>query len=452
MMIPKIVNTDSIKPASYNPRTIKEQQFISLKRSIKEFGMVIPLLVNSANRTIIAGHQRLKAAQAMGLHSVPVFFVKGIMPADEIKFNQIHNAIDLLPNLKSVGPTKLGYNNDPADLFDVDKFRAPFIKEISKLLIKYGNVLSCVVDEGSVVCNTDYVKACQLLHIPVNYFGLNSGSVSKTNRLLNANYGEYSYKKIERKTYVQGLAQLYRSATIRTDGKKRQASMLYEHFVIPDINKGYSKDILDFGAGKGAYIKYLGGVGVEFYNNNGHQIDISEGNRQINKLIEHLSTRGTFETVVCDSVLNSVDSTDAEKSVVRCCSAFLKEGGHLYISGRPLSTLLNKYNGKTDRYNAKRFLEFLDDNNFSANFRRGHWYFQHWHTQQSIETLLSDNGFKIDEIAWAKYGDSFQIKCTKISSLSASTVGKAIDFEFNLPLPNGKRYHRGDDVKMTLNI
>lgn len=451
-MIPKIIPIDNVRPASYNPRIIKDEQFKQLKKSISTYGMVLPLLVNSANNTIIAGHQRLKAAKAIGLNEVPVYYVKGLLPADEIKFNQIHNAIDLLDNPKGNGPIAQGWHVFDADKFAVKNKQAAFVKEISKLLIRYGNVLSCVIANGHIIANTDYVFACQLLGLKVNCYGLTNVSLKVAADTLNADYGEYSYKKIERKTYVQGLAQLYRSATTRTDGKKRQASMLYEHFVIPDINKGYSKDILDFGAGKGAYINHLGGIGVEFYNNNGSQIDISEGNRQINKLIEHLSTRGTFETVVCDSVLNSVDSMDAEKSVVRCCSAFLKEGGHLYISGRPLSTLLNKYNGKTDRYNAKRFLEFLDDNNFSANFRQGHWYFQHWHTRQSIETLLSDNGFKINEIAWAKYGDSYQIKCTKISSLPTSTVGKAIDFEFNLPLPNGKRYHRSDDVKLALNI
>lgn len=88
------VNIDEITPASYNPRKISNQQFEKLKESISLNGFVMPILVNKSNMTIIAGHQRTKAAKAIGIKEVPVFFCDGINKADEIKFNQIHNGTD----------------------------------------------------------------------------------------------------------------------------------------------------------------------------------------------------------------------------------------------------------------------------------------------------------------------------------------------------------------------
>lgn len=55
--VKKIKLTD-LNPAEYNPRTISEKEFNKLTRSIREYGLVDPILVNMKNMTIIGGHQR----------------------------------------------------------------------------------------------------------------------------------------------------------------------------------------------------------------------------------------------------------------------------------------------------------------------------------------------------------------------------------------------------------
>lgn len=59
-----------LKPAEYNPRVISGDEFEGLKESIKTFGLVDPIIVNK-DMTIIGGHQRVKAAEALGLKEVP---------------------------------------------------------------------------------------------------------------------------------------------------------------------------------------------------------------------------------------------------------------------------------------------------------------------------------------------------------------------------------------------
>jgi len=49
----------------YNPRKISENELNKLKKSLKEFGCVSPLLVNKKTGWIIGGNQRLKALKEL---------------------------------------------------------------------------------------------------------------------------------------------------------------------------------------------------------------------------------------------------------------------------------------------------------------------------------------------------------------------------------------------------
>lgn len=64
-----------IVPADYNPRKISEKELENLKKSIKRFGFVEPLVVNKRNNVLVGGHQRLKAALDLGYTKVPVYEV-----------------------------------------------------------------------------------------------------------------------------------------------------------------------------------------------------------------------------------------------------------------------------------------------------------------------------------------------------------------------------------------
>jgi DNA modification methylase len=58
-----------------NPRRISDQEMESLTRSIREFGLVDPIIARREDKSVIGGHQRLLAARRLGLKQVPVVFV-----------------------------------------------------------------------------------------------------------------------------------------------------------------------------------------------------------------------------------------------------------------------------------------------------------------------------------------------------------------------------------------
>ena len=68
-----------IKPYPNNPR-VNEQAVDAVARSIQEFGFRQPIVVDE-QYVIIVGHTRFKAAQKLGLETVPVHVAKELTPA-----------------------------------------------------------------------------------------------------------------------------------------------------------------------------------------------------------------------------------------------------------------------------------------------------------------------------------------------------------------------------------
>lgn len=108
----------SLIPAPYNPRKIDDMEMMKLRRSIETFGFVEPVVVNK-DMTIIGGHQRVKAAQAMGMTEVPCVMVD--LPKDKEKalnlaLNKISGEwdeaklVELLKQLDDAGRVLSGFD------------------------------------------------------------------------------------------------------------------------------------------------------------------------------------------------------------------------------------------------------------------------------------------------------------------------------------------------------
>ena len=72
------VSIDTLKPAEYNPRRWDKEAENQLKESIARFGIVDPLLVNSAPErkgVVIGGHFRLSVLKEMGYTEIPVVHI-----------------------------------------------------------------------------------------------------------------------------------------------------------------------------------------------------------------------------------------------------------------------------------------------------------------------------------------------------------------------------------------
>lgn len=451
-------SVDDITPAAYNPRKIEDERIDVLKESIQKIGFVIPILVNKKNNTIVAGHQRTKTAKLLGIDVVPVNVIYDIELGDEIRFNQIHNSIDLSlnnrPKLFATDLEKETFLEVDATQFETKTARAASLKEICSLMMKYGNCLSCIVCRGDVLYGAEYVKACQILKQPVKTYICDDSKYDDLRYYINQDYGKFWYGNIERHTYVQGLAQTYRDPKGTAGPTYKNKSWLYARWCIPYCKKaGKGTRVLDFGCGKGDYIPEMNKlgfptIGVEFYNHNGVAINSRKGNEMIDGLITELNTNGLFDVSFCSSVMNSVDSLEAEDSVMTCLNLFSKD--KVFFSGRTLDYINRAVATKADG-TMHNFLKYLDSDGFTATYRKGHWYFQKFHSREQVEKLASDHGLKILKMMYTKNESTWYCYCQKVKDLPKERYKHAVDFEFGLVLPNGKKYNREQDVWNAVN-
>lgn len=83
--------------APYNPRTITDHDLEALRRSMRKFGVVEPVVVNRRSKRIVGGHQRVRAAQLEEIEALPVAWVD-LSEDDEralnLALNRIHGEWD----------------------------------------------------------------------------------------------------------------------------------------------------------------------------------------------------------------------------------------------------------------------------------------------------------------------------------------------------------------------
>ena len=113
-----------LRPDPANPRRISYEELESLTRSIRQFGLVDPIIARRDDKVVIGGHQRLLAARRLGLKEVPVVLVdldQGQARVLNLALNRISGSWDqellsrLLAELKGVPDVDLsltGFSED----------------------------------------------------------------------------------------------------------------------------------------------------------------------------------------------------------------------------------------------------------------------------------------------------------------------------------------------------
>ena len=145
----ELVKVSKLKAAAYNPRKWSDEAIAGLTASIKQFGLVDPILVNGAeNRrnVVIGGHFRLKVAKDLGYKEVPVVYISIPDEAKEKELNLRLNRnlgdwdYELLAEFDEALLTDVGFDSEELDeIFDLasdEPENFDLEKELQKLGIK----------------------------------------------------------------------------------------------------------------------------------------------------------------------------------------------------------------------------------------------------------------------------------------------------------------------------
>lgn len=152
------VKISELKPADYNPRKWNRKAISELKESITRFGLVDPIICNSADarkNVVIGGHFRLKVAKDLGYKEVPVVYIHipEIKKEKELNLRLNKNTgefdlellktdfgLDLLLDVgfssKELEPIWDDLNGAESDGFDTEKE----IKKINEPRVKTGEI------------------------------------------------------------------------------------------------------------------------------------------------------------------------------------------------------------------------------------------------------------------------------------------------------------------------
>lgn len=469
-MIPNLELDAEIAPlkgADYNPREAGADVIERLAASIDALGMVKPIIARG--NTIVAGHQRKKALDLLGRKTSPLYRLPTEASLyDEVRFNQLHNATDLDTGEErarittDLGP---GFNVVPVEAV-TGNFRSPQAvvrNTIVSLAHKFGPWGSCVATiNGEVIHAAQYALSAHLAGVPLLVYVVTPDQEEAAREALGAQYGVFSYAGIERDDWIVSKAQLSRASA----GSKRgiKTSTLYEGAVLPWLRHWGEREpvrALDFGCGFGEYAQRMRSLGYDWHElelfrraggGRSNKLDLRAINRMVDGLIEELRERGPFDAIVCDSVLNSVHSVEAEAHVLTTLNALLKADGLLFVSGRSMHepetrAKATKAAGRHRSTNVT-CATFPDKDGLTANFREGSWFFQRFHRQEEVDGLLLRHGFETltPPFPFKPHPKVWQRIARKADSMPWQEIRAALAYEFNMRLSPDRRLNRHEDL------
>lgn len=162
------------RPVSYNPRTDDAVILKDATESISRFGIVDPLILNSAQNllnNVIGGHLRLKIAKMLGYSQVPVVYVNIPDPEKEKELNLRLNKnlgkwdYDLLVKFDETFLSEVGFSSEELDeIFEIDVTPEQFDLEaelrkldINKINFQKGDVYA--LGDSKLMCGDSTVEA-----------------------------------------------------------------------------------------------------------------------------------------------------------------------------------------------------------------------------------------------------------------------------------------------------
>jgi DNA modification methylase len=171
------VPVGSLNPSIYNPRKWNEAQTNALKESITKFGLVDPIICNSAPERmniIIGGHFRLKIAKDLGHAEMPVVYVNIPDVEKEKELNVRLNKnlgefdFELLKDFGEAFLGEMGFSTEELDnIFAIDPTPEVFDmkKELAKLNIheikvQKGDIYE--IDGSRLMCGDSTIEADML--------------------------------------------------------------------------------------------------------------------------------------------------------------------------------------------------------------------------------------------------------------------------------------------------
>ena len=503
---PVLVNVEDLRPSAYNPRKADRERLDLVKLSLSKFGWLLPIYADSEGE-ILSGHQRHLVAVELGAKQVPVVYVRPLPMERRMGINVLYNRAtnDLKKNSSSRDLLKLLNERqdliervkampdlvvDSPEWYPVMRLKPESVLRLMKSNDKWGEqhaivmasqlksnglpTMPVIVDDKLNVLNgrarltflaqsgTDFVDTVKVssdmseeIQAMLNYISMDFNLEERYADLLRYN----SFRRKNQR--VQILTPTFLEDMVRyhvPSGNRNAAFHLEDPEHISLWKRYYGEHVIDFGAGLCDKTDILNNiVGVDcvpfepfFLADDAETIDTKGARKLCSHFLDRVADGTEFTSVFVSSVLNSVPFYEDRLKIITIISSLCSETTTVYASA--IST-------ESDRWH----------NHAHGDVKKGHDTssggfpldyepriivadismkpkVQKYHTETEWKELWL-NGFKyVDTFETAKNG-LVQAVCKKPRELDIDKLREALEFEFDLPHPNGERLGLAEKAK-----
>ena len=494
----KIVDIESVRASAYNPRKSDPKRLDYIELSLKKFGFLMPLYADQQGE-LLSGHQRQLVARRIGATQVPVEFVAH-MDLDErkkwnIAFNRSTNDLkradtsasvterinnmdvfamagqfpDIAPdsdeffpcaNTKLLDVSKLVKQN--IDSMDDYTFR------VSRSLLQIGVEIPIIVSQSGNVINgigrlrnaaEEKRKVIAAVIVPDEKEELARvmlNLVSMDFDIHNRYADELRYNSFMRphNTRAAGYSLgngFYKGVFPNNKGTDFPV-LKGEH--LKKWKEQYGTSIVDFGAGKllntivlrnsglsvSAFEPYFIGVSDDIHKDT--SLEITE------EFLKDVESGKQFDTVFISSVFNSVPFMQDRKYIAIICAALCSRHTKLvcWTQAEGASQIERIKNGNMDSLSVKSTTFLLDyEPNIVIGDISAHPKVQKMHKRNEMIEIFEPVFSRIDRLD--NIGGFWYMEASQAKQVNETTLKEALEFEFELPYPDGTRMGMSERAK-----
>ena len=504
-MKPKLVPIEELRPSAYNPRKADPERLNMVELSLRKFGWLLPIYAD-VNGEILSGHQRHLVASRMGAKMVPVVRTPQMPVERRMGINVLYNratndvyknqsSTDMREQLMSMEGlfdkiTSLpDIQVDTPEWYPVLKMKPQSVLRLIQLnerwtenhaIMMAGQFRSKGLPAMPIVCtpenevlngrarltfsameNVDFID-CVIVPSAVkeevkammNLLSMDFDIQERYADLLRHN----SFRRRNQKQTI--LTPTFLEDFLRnfvSSGNRNGAFHLDDPKHIELWKKYYGNTVIDFGAGLCDKTEILQKMGVDavafepfFLGPDNETIDTDGARALTAKFLERVSSGTQWTSIFMSSVFNSIPFYQDRLHVVNLVAALCSQNTKFYTSA---------ISSESDRWH----------NHAQGDIKKGHDTIsggfpldyepriivadvaakpkvQKYHTPIEFKELVL-NGFKTVEVFNTAKNGLVQAVGSNPKPISTEDLIAAIEFEFDLPHPGGKRLGMVDEAK-----
>nr|DAE92092.1 MAG TPA: ParB protein [Myoviridae sp. ct5xZ3] len=487
----KLVPIDAVRASEYNPRKNDEKRLALTEMSLRKLGFLLPIYAD-AEGEILSGHQRHLVATRMGFKQIPVQYVDGMdlntRKTVNVLFNRATNDLakqdtcdkikkklynlDIQSMTEAIPDIEPGTEESYPCVYAARRFDTvqlaknnhrnfdSHMKALAKALEgKVGSTMPVVISqEGEVINGIGRLQVAvesgkkfiqcvevrpeqeEFARAMLNLLSMDFSMESEYADVLR--YNSFMRERNTRETDAEGNCALgdgfFKGLFPNNNG--RDFFKLEGDVLKAWVNK-YGDKIVDFGAGKLNNTRTLRNAGVfcsafePYFVTTGDTIHKAKSLEIAEKFLEEVESGVPYTSVFISSVFNSVPFMADRKKIATIAAALCKPNGKVVCWCQ--SNEAHQFTA-TKKKSVSGEVRLTFDLDYEPNTILGdiskHPKVQKGHLRSEMIDIFGPvfkTILRLDEIQKFWYLEA------KDPTVNLEDLGEALDFEFNLPYPDG---------------